>query len=185
MSTVEPLAAQPLPGPPGWTIRAWREADVPRLAALADDPAIASWMSDTWPMPYTEADARWWVNEGQHVGRDRGAQALAICLDNEPWGGAGLHPQTGFQRCNVEVGWWLAPAQWGQGVAAAAACWLIGRCWQLPSVHRIFAPIHAGNLRSMRVAEKAGMRLESVQPRSAYKQGRLIDRYLWACYRES
>jgi RimJ/RimL family protein N-acetyltransferase len=52
-------------------------------------------------------------------------------------------------------------------------------------VHRIFAPIHAGNLRSMRVAEKAGMRLESVQPRSAYKQGRLIDRYLWACYRES
>jgi RimJ/RimL family protein N-acetyltransferase len=35
----------------------------------------------------------------------------------------------------------------------------------------------------MRVAEKIGMRLESVQPMSAYKRGRVIERHLWASYR--
>lgn len=48
---------------------------------------------------------------------------------------------------------------------------------------RVFAPIHAGNTRAMRVAEKLGMRLESVQPRSAFKRGEVIDRLLYACCR--
>jgi RimJ/RimL family protein N-acetyltransferase len=49
-------------------------------------------------------------------------------------------------------------------------------------VTRVFAPIHAGNARSIRVAEKLGMRLESVQPRSAFKRGEVIDQVLYASY---
>lgn len=53
-----------------------------------------------------------------------------------------------------------------------------------PQATRIFAPIHAGNQRSMRVAEKNGFALEGVQRRSAIKDGRVIDRWIWARYRE-
>ena len=176
----DPLDLSPITLPlPGWTMRAWRESDVAQLACIADDERIAAWMSDTWPHPYTEADAHWWVSEGQFAM----GTSWALCQDDVAQGGAGLHPQGGFQRCNVEVGWWLTPDCWGQGVVPAAARVLLERSFADAAVHRVFAPIHAGNTRSMRVAEKIGMRLESVQPMSAYKRGRVIERHLWASYR--
>jgi len=164
---------------PGWSMRAWREDDVWALARAANDERILQWMSDTWPSPYTERDAQWWIGTGQHAG----GMAWALCLDDVPQGGAGLHPQTGIFRCNVELGWWLHPDHWGRGVVPAAAGHLVERAFSLPEVTRVFAPIHAGNARSVRVAEKAGMRLESVQPRSAFKRGVVIDRVLYAQYR--
>lgn len=166
---------------PGWGLRRWRADDVPRLATIADDERIAAWMSDTWPMPYTEADARWWVEEGQLTNGEN----WAIAFDGVACGGCGRHPQAGFQRCNVEVGWWLAPEHWGRGLAVAAARFLIERSFVDADVHRVFAPIHAGNTRSMRVAQKAGMALESVQPLSAFKRGRVIDRHVFAAYRQA
>jgi RimJ/RimL family protein N-acetyltransferase len=38
---------------------------------------------------------------------------------------------------------------------------------------------------SMRVAEKIGLRLESIQPQSAYKRGQVITRHLYARYRDA
>jgi [ribosomal protein S5]-alanine N-acetyltransferase len=164
---------------PGWTMRAWRVDDAQRLALIANDERIAQWMSDTWPHPYTQADALWWVTDG-HATMGR---TWALCLHDEPQGGCGAHPQGGFQRCNVEVGWWLSPEHWGQGVVPAAARMLLEQAFADTDVHRVFAPVHAGNQRSMRVAQKAGMVLESVQPKSAFKRGRVIDRHLFAAYR--
>lgn len=164
---------------PGWTLRPWRVADIPQLVAVADDERIGQWMSDTWPMPYTEADARWWVEEGQFST----GESWAIALDDVALGGCGRHPQAGFQRCNVEIGWWLAPSHWGRGVTPAAARVMVERSFADADVHRVIAPIHAGNTRSMRVAEKIGMQLESVQPLSAFKRGRVIERHVWAVYR--
>jgi RimJ/RimL family protein N-acetyltransferase len=164
----------------GWSMRAWHLDDVQNLAALGSDERIAAWMSDTWPTPYTEQDARWWVTEGQFST----GNVWALCLDDQPQGGVGMHPQQGFQRCNVEVGWWLNPACWGRGVVPCAARWVVEQAFTDPEVTRVFAPIHAGNTRSMRVAEKLGMRLESVQPRSAFKRGSVIDRHLFAIYRD-
>ena len=139
---------------PGWTLRPWRPGDEGALAQVANDERIAAWMSDTWPCPYTQEDANWWVNEASC--KD---QVWALCLHDVPQGGIGAHPQAGFQRCNVEVGWWLSPAHWGQGVVPQAARWLLEQAFLLnPEATRVFAPIHAGNIRSMRVAEKIGFR---------------------------
>jgi RimJ/RimL family protein N-acetyltransferase len=164
---------------PGWSIRAWHVEDVSALALAADDERILGWMSDIWPSPYTEDDARWWIATGQH----QNCTAWAICLHDVPRGGVGIHPLQGFLRCNVEVGWWLHPDHWGQGVASQAAAHVLAQALALPEVTRVFATIHAGNTRSVRVAEKLGMRQESVQPRSAFKRGQVIDRVLYAAYR--
>lgn len=163
---------------PGWSLRRWRVGDESALAEAANDERILRWMSDSWPTPYTESDARWWVQEGS-----RADDTWALCLDDRPRGGIGAHQQPGFLRCNAEIGWWLAPAHWGQGLVPQAAGWLLTQIWQNPDITRVFAPIHAGNAASMRVAEKIGLRLESVQPRSAFKRGAVIDRHLYATYR--
>ena len=164
---------------PGWSMRAWCDEDVPHLALAANDERILQWMSDTWPSPYTEGDAWWWIATGQH----QAGTSWAVCLDDVPRGGVGLHPQQGFLRCNVEVGWWLHPDHWGLGVAPAAAAQLLERAFALPEATRVFAPIHTGNTRSESVARKIGMRLEGVQPRSAFKRGQVIDRLTYAAYR--
>ena len=81
------------------------------------------------------------------------------------------------------LGWWLQPDHWGQGVASAAAARVVAQAFALPEVTRVFAPIHGGNTRSESVARKIGMRLEGVQPRSAFKRGQVIDRVIYAAYR--
>ena len=164
---------------PGWSMRRWREGDEAALQRAADDERIARWMSDTWPSPYTLSDAQWWVREGAAT---HGSN-WALCLHDVAQGGLGAHPQRGFLRCNVEVGWWLSPAHWGRGVVPLAGQELLRLALADLEVTRVFAPVHAHNEPSMRVARKLGMTLEAVQPKSAYKRGTVIDRHIYALYR--
>ncbi len=168
-------------GLPGWTLRAWREGDAPSLAAHADNERVWRWMSDSFPHPYTQAIAEHWVARG-HV--DIGGTHWAIALEDRAVGGCGVIPQPGPLRCSAEVGWWLGEPYWGRGVVGRVAAVLAQQAFADPAISRVFAPVHAGNLRSMRVAEKAGFVLEGVQPQSAVKAGRVIDRWIWARYRD-
>ena len=165
----------------GWTLRAWREADAPALAQHADNLNVWRHMSDGFPHPYTLAIAEHWVRRG-HV--DFGGDNWAIAFDDGAVGGCGIHQQEGQFRCNVEVGYWLAQRHWGRGIATRVARALAERALANAELTRVFAPIHAGNTASMRVAEKAGFVREALQPQSAIKAGRVIDRVLYARYRE-
>ncbi|MBB5204812.1 RimJ/RimL family protein N-acetyltransferase [Inhella inkyongensis] len=163
----------------GWTLRAWRADDAASLQPLGNDERIARWMADSWPMPYTAADAQWWVETGS---REFGS-CWAICLNDRPQGGCGVNPGLGFLRCNAEIGWWLNPDHWGQGLAVQAGRHCIEHALAQTEITRIFAAVHGGNERSMRVAGKLGMTLEGVQRQGAIKQGRVIDRHIYAIYR--
>lgn len=154
-------------GLPGWQLRRWRASDAAALQPLGSDERIARWMSDSWPMPYTAADAAWWVNEGSISTGDN----WAICHADQPVGGCGIGWGQGFLRCNAEVGWWLAPEFWGQGITTLAARFLVARAFAREEITRVHAPIHAG------------MALEGIQRQGAIKQGRVIDRHVYADYR--
>ena len=177
----EPLPTLAL-GLPGWTLRAWRAGDAPALALHANNVNVWRWMSDSFPQPYTLEIAQHWVARG-HI--DFGGDNWAIACGDEAVGGCGIVPQQGPLRCNAEVGWWLAQAHWGRGVVTKVAQALVARAFENPQITRVFAPIHAGNARSMRVAEKNGFVLEGVQRQGAIKAGRIIDRWVFARYREN
>lgn len=173
-----PLA---VPGRAGFALRAWQPGDAQALAEVAGDERVWCWMSDNFPWPYTLDVARHWCERG-HV--EFGGRNCAISLDDAAVGGAGYRQDSGFQRCNAEIGYFLSPALWGQGVGTAVVAALAQLAWALPEVTRVFAPVHAGNLKSMRVLEKNGFVNEGTQRLSAFKAGRVIDRVLWASYRE-
>ena len=139
-------------------------------------------MGDRFPHPYTLAIAEHWVREG-HI--DIGGENWAIAHDGQAVGGCGIHQGEGQFRCNAEIGYWLAEPYWGRGIVTRVARVLIEHAFADPDITRVFAPIHAGNAASMRVAEKAGMVREGVQPQSAIKAGRVIDRVVYARYREA
>ena len=171
----------PLDGAPGFSLRAWQPVDAAALAQVAGDDRVWRWMSDSFPNPYTLEVAQHWCESG-HV--DFGGENAAISLDGVAVGGAGYHPGTGFMRCNVEIGYFLAPHLWGCGVGTAVAAALTRLAFALPEVTRVFAPVHAGNAASMRILQKNGFVNEGTQRLSAFKAGRVIDRVIWACYRE-
>jgi [ribosomal protein S5]-alanine N-acetyltransferase len=165
-----------------WNLRAWRSGDAQALARHANNMNVWRWMSDSFPHPYTLAIAEHWVERG-HI--DFGGDNWAIACDDEAVGGCGIHSQGGPLRCNAEVGWWLAEEHWGRGVTTRVAAALVARAFENLQISRVFAPIHAGNTRSMRVAEKNGFVLEGVQRQGAVKAGRIIDRWVFARYREN
>ena len=61
---------------------------------------------------------------------------------------------------------------------------LAARALHDPEVTRVFAPVHAGNAASMRVLQKSGFVREGLLRQSAMKAGRVVDRVLYARYRE-
>ena len=165
----------------GWTLRAWSESDAPALAEHADNANVWRNMSDRFPHPYTLAIAEHWVCRG-HI--EFGGDNWAITLEDRAVGGCGIAQGVAQHHCNAEIGYWLAEPFWGRGVATRVARVLVERALANPEITRVLAPIHADNAASMRVAEKAGLVRESVQPQSAIKAGRAIDCVVYARYRE-
>jgi [ribosomal protein S5]-alanine N-acetyltransferase len=175
LASTEPLPTISL-GVDGWAMRAWRASDAPALAKHANNVNVWRWMSDSFPHPYTPEIAKHWVTRG-HI--EFGGDNWAIAFNDEAVGGCGIVHQQGQFRCTAEVGWWLAQAHWGQGLVTRVAQVLVARALDNPQITRVFAPIHDGNERSMRVARNAGMALEAVQRQSAVKDGHVIDRHMF------
>ena len=174
----------PLPtlliGLEGWALRAWRDDDAAALAEHAGNVKVWRNMSDSFPHPYTLQIAQHWVQRG-HV--DFGGDHWAVVFNDMAVGGAGLHQQAAQFRCNAEIGYWLAESRWGRGVTTHVAATLTTRAFANPEITRVFAPIHAHNTASMRVAEKCGFVQESLKRKSAIKAGQVIDRVVYARYR--
>lgn len=92
---------------------------VPDIARLANNAAVHANMSRL-PFPYTEKDARFFVEE---IVPTQAEQCYGILLEGETFMGvAGLHFAEGLVP---ELGYWLGEPYWGQGYATEAALALV------------------------------------------------------------
>lgn len=164
------------------TLRELTPADAPSLQRNADDVEVWRNLFEGFPHPYTLADAIAWCDGGareSHYGHVWG-----IAVRGEVIGCANVAPQQGPLRCNAEVGYWIGQPHWRHGIATEALGLITDWAWQaLPEVTRLFAPIFAWNTGSQAVARKCGYIKEADMPRSAFKDGRVIDRVQYAIYR--
>jgi [ribosomal protein S5]-alanine N-acetyltransferase len=173
----EPIAL----GIAGYTLRAWQPGDAPSMAQHLNNPNIGQNMADWYPQTgYTLAMAQQWCNGGS---ADFGGDNWAITWENAAIGSCGVHPKTGFDRCNAEIGYWLSEAHWGKGVGSAVVAFLTSHAFAQAHITRVFAPIHAHNQASQRVCEKNGFTLEGLRRKSVMKWGEAIDTAVWATYR--
>ncbi len=180
MSDATPIAL----GVPGYSLRSWRVEDAADMALHLNNPEIGRHMSDWYPAEgYTLQHATDWVTRG-HV--EFGGIHWAITFEDRAVGGAGLHPQCGFSRCNAELGYWLSQQHWSRGVGSAVVRELTQHAFNSNAeVTRVFAPVHASNLRSQRICEKNGFVCEGLRRMSVIKAGCAIDTVVWAAYRDS
>ncbi|GGG36005.1 GNAT family N-acetyltransferase [Hymenobacter glacieicola] len=165
---------------PPFTLRPWAPADLPSLVRNANNPAIARFMNDQFPHPYTEENGRAFI---EMAGQENPLHILAIEVAGEAVGGIGLHPRTNIERKNAELGYWLGESFWGRGIITEAVRHMVDYGFRTFDITRIFARPFGSNLASQRVLEKAGFVLEARFEKTFFKHGQYEDELMYAVRR--
>lgn len=160
------------------TLREFNQSDIPRLAELANNPAVSRRLTHTFPHPYTEQDAVWWVNEGCNDGIHRVIEHNGLFV-----GTIGSVIGSGEKCKQYTLGYWLGEPYWGKGIVSEAVDLFINGVFKTTDVERFQAWVFEDNLASMRVLEKAGFHKEAVLKRALYIEGKFFDEHVYALLR--
>jgi RimJ/RimL family protein N-acetyltransferase len=159
------------------TLRDYSETDLDRLVQLANNINVSRYLVYTFPYPYTQEDAVWWLQTGC---RQHGAINKVIDYQGEFAGAIGITPGTGWKSHQAEIGYWIAEPYWGKGIATAALRDMTQTAFTVLGYKKLYAPVLAPNKASMRVLEKCGYRQEGFLKDEVYKDGGYFDVYHYA-----
>lgn len=148
-------------------LRPLHPSDADAIARACTDPLIAHWTQV--PHPYRLSDAQEFI-------RTRAGEDHVWVID-----AGGLAGVIGVRNTReampgplTEVGYWVAPWARGRGLATAALIAVRDELAQA-GYQRIGWEALAGNEASVRVAQKAGFRIEGHRRQSLVQRGRLVD----------
>ena len=159
------------------TLRNWALSDLDRLVGLANNPRIATNMTDGFPSPFTKEAGQQFIERTQ---KEQPSNIQAICADGEAVGSIGIYKLNDIFRLNAELGYWLAEPYWGKGIMVEAVKLVIEygfKNWQL---ERIFARPLGKNIASRKVLEKAGLKFEYRIEKNLIKNGILEDELIYS-----
>lgn len=170
-----------IPAGPGVLLRPWRTDDASELQQQAADRRVWVNMRDAFPHPYRLEHAEQFIARAAAMSPQT---YFAIEVDGHVAGGIGFILHGDVERIGAEVGYWLGPAFWGRGIAAAALRALSAHAFAAHAgLERLYAVPFSSNPRSRRVLEKAGYGYEGTLRRSALKDGQVLDQWLYALLR--
>ena len=137
------------------------EAEVFAAAVLESIPELAPWMP--WATPdYTLDQAQAWIDDTRDAFEADSKHEFAIVDRADRYlGGAGLNLRSDLHR-SANLGYWVRTSVAGQGVATAAARRAARFGFEVLGLQRIEILVVAGNVGSLRVAEKLGATREGV-----------------------
>ncbi|MGC4853135.1 GNAT family N-acetyltransferase [Micromonospora sp. DT4] len=146
----------------GVRLRPFHAGDIADLVDGCADPLSQRFVS-TMPSPYTEVDARWWVEAGAPAVWAGGGAVYAIAdpATDRLLGGTGLS-NPAPARSQAEIGYWLRPAARGRGRATAATRALSEHAFNA-GTRRLELHTEPENTASQRVALAAGFRYEGLR----------------------
>lgn len=140
-------------------LRRWDEADLDAAREIFADPEVMRFI----PVgPMTDDQILRMIARMNAEIDDRGYGLWAV-VDSATGmlvGETGLHflPQTG----EVEIAWLYRARAWGKGFASEAARAVLDAAWTTYRLRRVICLIDERNERSIRVAEKLGMRYAGI-----------------------
>jgi [ribosomal protein S5]-alanine N-acetyltransferase len=146
--------------------------DRDRLVSLANDEKVSRYLVYTFPYPYTKTDAEWWINVGS---KENGATTRVITFRGELVGLVGITPQNGWRAHLGEIGYWVGNEYWGKGIATSALKQMTDYGFVSLRLKKLYAPVLAPNVASMRVVAKCGYELEGILKSEVQKTGRFYD----------
>jgi ribosomal-protein-alanine N-acetyltransferase len=161
-------------------IRRWAETDAESLQRHANNRNVSIYLRDRFPFPYEMEHARTFLG---WLAKQPSPTVWAIEVNREAVGGIGLELHSDVERVSAEIGYWLGEAVWGRGIATEALRAVTTEAFNLYDITRLYAVPFADHPASVRVLEKAGYVKEGVMHRSAIKEGKIRDQFLYAAYK--
>lgn len=158
------------------SVRDWAPGDIAALPQLANNPRIARNML-VLPSPYQLLHAVSWVGQCMD-GRQRTAWAIEV--DDALAGGVSLMLRGEPEAHSAGIAYWLGEPFWGRGIATAVVGGVCNYAFDELGLKRLDTAVLEWNPASMRVLEKCGFAREGVLRRSVAKEGRLVDRMMFA-----
>jgi RimJ/RimL family protein N-acetyltransferase len=161
-------------------VRSYRPSDAADLAHHGTNRKVWQNLRDRFPHPFLEADGAEYI---ERLLKNPYPTSFAIDVDGSAIGGISLHVGTDIERIGAELGYWIGEDYWGRGIATAAIKLVTGYAFEELGLLRVFAVPFCENIASCRVLEKAGYEREGMLRRSAIKDGRILDQYMYAAVR--
>jgi RimJ/RimL family protein N-acetyltransferase len=156
-------------------LRELDEGDIQSIASYANNFNVSQYMASRMPYPYTLDDAQWWVRTGS---KEQGLN-FAIDLEGTCIGVIGVRLGENEYQHSAEIGYWIAEEHWGKGIGTEAVSKMTNHVFAAGKIVRLSAPVRSPNNSSMRILEKNGYVLESVQKKSVYKNNEFMDEHIY------
>ena len=146
---------------PRLLLRAFRATDVDDALAYRDDQEFARFLPHI-PQPFTRADAERFVATNMTEPWDT-LPTFAIVIDDRVVGTVNFDIDSA--KRSAMLGYALARAQWGRGIATEAARLALDWAIAEHELVEVWASTQPDNVRSRRVLEKLGMTPETADAR--------------------
>lgn len=163
------------------TVRSCEWRDRESIVRHANNRNVWLNLRDRFPHPYTDADARNFLDMVVGV---TPVTSFAIALDDEAVGGIGFTVQNDVAHRSAEIGYWLGEQFWGRGIATEALTAVTEYAFRNFDLCRLYAHVFEWNPASARVLEKAGYQFEGRLKKSVTKDGQTIDQLMYAIVRD-
>lgn len=140
-------------------LRAYREDDVPAIAALHGDPEVMRFLSPTGEPEPSLADA--WNHIAKHLGhwvlKGYGKWAVDERATGRFVGRVGLYDPP-YDWVGLELGWTFMREAWGKGYATEAGAAALRWGFETLGANEIVSAIDPDNTASIAVAKRIGER---------------------------
>jgi RimJ/RimL family protein N-acetyltransferase len=162
-------------------VRSWKRRDRDSLVQHANNRNVWINLRNRFPYPYTTADAE---NFFYVVVGSEPETSFAIEVNGKAVGGIGFSPLEDEEYRSAEIGYWLGEEFWGRGIATEVLIAVTEYAFSQFDLSRLYAHVFEWNVASARVLEKAAYEFEGRLRKSVTKDGKTIDRLLYAKVRD-
>ncbi len=163
-------------------IRKWRIEDASDLAEALNNKKILDNLRDGLPYPYTEKDARGFIQAMLNADCNH-TFAFAITVEDKAIGSIGVFRKDNIHSKTAELGYYVSERYWGNGIGTSAVKQICDYVFANSDIIRIFAEPFAYNTASCRILEKSGFVYEGTLRKNAVKNGQVLDMKLYSLIR--
>jgi RimJ/RimL family protein N-acetyltransferase len=167
----------------GVRLRPYDESDVGALVRAARESVGDMWRWMPWCHGgYGADEAAAWIRSSREAHEARQYFNFAILDDGRFAGGCGLNHIDGLNGI-ANIGYWVRSSFTGRGIAPAAVRKLVDWTFANTRLNRLEIVAALDNVRSQRVAEKAGAERDAVLKKRTVVAGAPVDAVLYSIVR--